>query len=123
MAHAVDITTREQLDAIMAQDAPPALIDFWASWCGPCRMMAPHFEAAAEVMKEHGVTFYKLDTEAHPELAQAFRVMSLPTVLLIHEGKVQDVLIGARDAASLKKKAEWLLSKSRGEGFFKRLFG
>lgn len=123
MAFAIEITSRETLEEIMAPDAPPAMIDFWAAWCGPCRMMAPHFEAAAEVMAEQGVKFYKLDTEKHPDLAQSFRVMSLPTILLIHEGKVQDVVIGARDAAALKKKAEWLLSKSRGEGFFKRLFG
>ncbi|MEZ4458508.1 MAG: thioredoxin [bacterium] len=123
MAHAQEIISRETLESIMVEGGPAVMIDFWASWCGPCRMMAPHFEAAAQALADEPITFYKLDTEKHPDLAQSFRVMSLPTILLIHDGKVQDVLIGARDTNALKKKGEWLLSKARGEGFFKRIFG
>lgn len=121
MAYAKEITSHAQLEQVMAADAEPALIDFWAGWCGPCKMMAPHYEAAAEALKDESVHFYKIDTENHPELASLFNVRGLPTVLLIKEGKVADAVVGARDTNTYKKKAEWLLGKEE-PGFFKRLF-
>ena len=123
MAYAHEITSKAEIDEIMKEGGPAVMIDFWAAWCGPCRMMAPHFEAVAEAMADEPVKLMKLDTETYAQIAQAFNVRSLPTILLIHDGKVQDVLIGAKDAGTLKKKAEWLVSKARGDGFFKRIFG
>jgi thioredoxin 1 len=65
------------------------LIDFWAEWCGPCRVFGPIFEAASE--RHPDVVFGKVDTEAQPELAEAFNVRAIPTLAVIRDG----VLLGA----------------------------
>ena len=118
-----DITTREEIMELMEPGGEPAIIDFWAPWCGPCRSMAPQYEAAAVEMADADVTFYKLNTQAHPELAQAFNVRSLPTIMAINDGQIQDVIIGAQSGQAILRFARKLNSKSSGEGFLKRLFG
>ncbi len=59
------------------------LVDFWASWCGPCRMFAPIYEKAAEANPD--IVFGKVDTEAEAELAEAFRIMSIPTLMIFRD--------------------------------------
>ena len=121
--HVIHITKRTQLAELMRPGGPTGIIDFWAGWCGPCKMMGPHFDAVADEYADEPVVFYKLNTEEHPQLAASFNVRSLPTVLIVHDGQVLDVMIGAKDSRALAKKADWALSKARGEGFFDRLFG
>ncbi len=121
--HVVEVTNREQLNGIMDAEGPTAMIDLWAAWCGPCRAMAPHFEAVAEHLADEPIEFFKLDTETHPDLAASFGVRSLPTVVMVDKGQIVDVLIGAKSGQQLADKAEWLMSKARGEGFFDRLLG
>ena len=124
MSDAVEsIETQEALETLMTEDGPAAIIDFWAAWCGPCKMMAPQYEAVAVELAGRPIKFYKLDTERHPELARAFNIRSLPTLLLIHRGEIKDALVGAQPASTIRKKAEWLLGKAEGRGLWTRLFG
>ena len=64
----------------------PLLVDFWASWCGPCRTMAPIFEQAATEL-EPDVRLVKVDSDAVPDLLQRFSIQSIPTLMLVHQGR------------------------------------
>jgi thioredoxin 2 len=84
----------------LAKSGVPLLIDFWAAWCGPCRMMAPEFERAAALL-EPAVRLVKVDVDAEPDLAARFQVRSIPTLVLAFEGRLLAREAGARSAAQL----------------------
>ena len=77
------------------------LLDWWAEWCGPCKRFGPIFEAAAALNPE--VTFGKVDTEAQPELAQAFNIMSIPTLMVFRDQVLLYSEAGALPAEALKE--------------------
>ena len=82
----------------------PVVVDFWAEWCGPCKMMAPAYERVAADL-EPNVRFLKVDTEAEPQLAAQYGIRSIPTLILFRDGKVVAQRAGASDASSLR---DWI---------------
>jgi thioredoxin 1 len=77
------------------------LVDFWAAWCGPCRMFGPVFEKVSE--RHPGAVFGKVDTEAEPEVAAAFNIASIPTLMIIRDGIVLYAQPGALPEAALEE--------------------
>lgn len=75
-----------QFDLHLKKNDIPLLVDFWAEWCGPCKMMAPYFEAAAKLL-EPNVRFVKVNTESQQTLAARFQIQSIPTLVLFSHGK------------------------------------
>lgn len=87
--------TSENFESEVMQSDKPVLIDFWASWCMPCKMLSPTIdEIAGEV--EQRVKVGKVNVDEEPKLAQKFNVMSIPTLVIIKDGKVQSTSVGVR---------------------------
>ncbi|ANY05073.1 thioredoxin [Pseudonocardia sp. HH130630-07] len=95
----VELTTDNFNDVVGAPGAT-VLIDFWASWCGPCKQFAPVYDEASD--KHEDVTFGKVDTEAQQELAGAFGISSIPTVMAVRDGVVLYSQPGALPADALE---------------------
>ncbi|TDW75441.1 thioredoxin [Kribbella pratensis] len=91
--------TQDNFNEVVGGDGL-VLVDFWAEWCGPCKMFGPVYEKSSE--QHADITFGKVDTEAQGELAQAFQISSIPTLMAVRDGVVLYSQAGALPAASLE---------------------
>ena len=96
---AVVTITKENFEQEVLQSAKPVLLDSWASWCGPCRMLSPVVDEVAEERTD--VKVGKVNVDEQPELAGEFGVMSIPTLLVFEQGKLVRQAVGARPKASV----------------------
>lgn len=96
---AVVTITKENFEQEVLQSAKPVLLDFWASWCGPCRMLGPVVDEVAEERTD--VKVGKVNVDEQPDLAAQFGVMSIPTLLVFEQGKLVRQAVGARPKASV----------------------
>ena len=85
--------TKDNFEEVVLKNQLPVLVDFWATWCGPCKMIGPIIEELSEEL-EGKVVFGKLNVDKQPELAMQFQVMSIPTLILFNNGEITDKKIG-----------------------------
>lgn len=93
--------TLENFDEVVLQAKQPVLVDFWATWCGPCKMVGPIIEELSSEL-EGKVVVGKIDVDAQPELAQKFGVMSIPTLIIFENGKEAKRSVGFKPKEQIK---------------------
>jgi putative thioredoxin len=99
---------------VEASRSRPVLVDFWAPWCGPCRMLAPILEQLAQELGER-IEIVKLNTDEQPALAQAFQIRSIPAVKLFQGGKVVAEFVGVQPASAIRSQIEPFLAPLPGD--------
>ena len=107
MSKPVEVTDADFSQTVL-ESGQPVLVDFWAEWCGPCKMIAPVVEELAEEY-EGRFSFAKLDVDSNPKVAMQFGIRSIPALLLFKDGKVAEQVIGAVPKALLKRKIDKVL--------------
>ena len=95
--------TKSTYEAEVLKSNVPVVVDFWAAWCGPCRMQGTILEQLDKEMSADQAKIVKVNVDEEGELAATFGVQSIPTLLFYKDGKVTNKAVGVRDAAALKK--------------------
>ncbi len=98
-----DLTANEFNDAVAVPEKL-LVVDFWASWCGPCKMLSPVIDALSEEMTD--VTFYKVNVDDERSLASHFGVSSIPTVVMIKDKQIVNQFVGYADKATVRSRIE-----------------
>jgi thioredoxin 1 len=103
----VTVTDKSFTEDVLQSDKP-VLVDFWATWCGPCRMVAPVLEQIASDYPDQ-ITIAKVDIDANPGVARDYQIMSIPTMAVFQGGKIVKQIVGARPkSAILKELADYV---------------
>ena len=112
MANGIVNLSTATFDETVNGATEPVVVDFWAEWCGPCKMIAPVLE---EIAGERAgqVTIAKLNVDDNPDLAMRYNVMSIPTLLVFEGGEVKKRLVGAKGKGQLLQELDEFLSTSR----------
>jgi len=95
--------TKETFEAEVKKSNVPVLVDFWATWCGPCQMQGKILEELDKTIPSDKAKICKVDVDENQELASSVCVESIPTLLFFKDGEIQHKAVGVRDAASIKK--------------------
>jgi thioredoxin 2 len=97
----VDVPDASAFDAAIPASSIPVVVDFWAPWCGPCRMMAPQLATAAQHLAGKALVV-KVNTEDNPDLAERFGIRSIPTLAIFHDGREVTRAVGAQSASAIE---------------------
>ncbi len=119
-AAVTEISNDAQWRSEVLESEKPAVVDFWATWCAPCRAMGPIFEQVAQAYTD-SVRFFRVNTQLNPDLAQRLHIRSIPTLVVFYRGRVFDVTIGVTPEDRLHKMVRAVLDKHHGIGFFQKL--
>lgn len=109
MGNSVKVTSQTWEQEVLKSGAP-VMVDFWAEWCGPCRMIAPTIE---ELAAEYNgkLKICKLNTDENPDVAGRYQIMGIPSLLFFKDGKLIDKIVGAASKKQFKDKIDVVLSK------------
>ncbi len=111
MAEGIVTLSTSTFDETVVASDKPVVVDFWAEWCGPCKMIAPILgEIATE---QPGITIAKLNVDDNPEIAMRYNVMSIPTLLVFDKGEVRKRVVGAKGKGQLLQELSEFLPTSR----------
>jgi thioredoxin 1 len=100
--------TDSTFESEVLKSSKPVLVDYWAEWCGPCRMVAPVLE---EIASEHGskIDIVKLNVDENPEVVRTYGILNIPTLTVFRDGQVAKEIVGARPKAALLRELEEFL--------------
>ena len=112
MAQGITHLTTATFDEAVIGSTAPLLVEFWAEWCGPCKMIAPVLEEMAAELGDQ-LTITKLNVDENPEIAMRYSVMSIPTLLIFSGGEVRKRLVGAKGKGQLLQELDEFLPTSR----------